>query len=169
MSDGKNRRMGEPQGLVGSWKRGGLKARVDVPVTLEQVLLIAAGDEGFRRELLRDPPGEIARAGMRLTVSEAALLEALSADKLAEMIDRLAPEKQRNKRFARAVAAAVMIGGVIVASCDSEQVYAGGPDGDSDSDDDVDADTDTDTYTDTDLDTDTDTGSDTGTEQDTDT
>jgi len=175
MGDDVKRRKGEKQGLVGSWKRGGLKARLDVPVTLEHVLLRAAADDDFRRELIDTPVEAIARAGMRLTGSEAALVRSLSPDALAAMIRNLNPERQRNKRFARAVATAAMVGGMLVASCDSNDTdaKAGGAapdiDVDSDTDGDTDTDTDGDTDADTDTDTDTDTGSDTGTDTSSDT
>lgn len=153
-------RRGERQQLVGSWKRGGLKVTLDVPVTLEHVLLQATRDEGFRRELLDDPSGAVERAGMRLTGSEAALLGSLPREALAAMVRNLAPERQRNKRFVRAVAAAAMVGGMLVASCDSDDTdaKAGGAAPDID----VDSDSDSDSETDTDTDTEVDTGDDAG-------
>ena len=136
-------RVGHKQELVGSWKRRGLKAEVDVPVTLEHVLLEAARDEDFRRNFLDDPTGAVEKAGLRLTDSESAMLGSLPREALMAMIDRMAPERQKNRRFLRAVTAATVAGGMLVTGCD---LYKDG------ADDGVGPDIDSDTYEDTDDD-----------------
>lgn len=159
---GKKKRAGERQELVGSWKRGGLKARVEVPVTLEHVLIRAAQDRQFREALFDDPNSTIESAGLKLSRSEAEMLASLPGETLEAMVRRVDLGRQKNKSFLRTVAAAAMVGGMAVASCDSEDKDAAGgaaPDVDTDSDSDSDADTDADTDTDTDTGTGTDTGS----------
>jgi len=171
MSDDKMKRLGQRQELVGSFKKGGLKVELEVPVTLEHVLLRATEDHAFRGEFLEDPIAAVEAAGMRLTDSETALLHAASRESLEAMVSRFAPTKQRNRRFVRAVAAAAMVGGMLVTTCtaDDTDLKTGGDSGDSDTDldsdgdSDDDADTDTDTETDTETVTDTDTGTDTST------
>ena len=163
-------RGGKRGAVVGSFKRKGLRRDAEVPVNLEHVLLVAAEDPEFRLRLLEDPRAAIAAAGLRLTASELALLTTLNRQTLETMIAHLDPGKQRNKRLARTVATAALVGGMLIASCDDSntEAAAGGVDADTDIDSDGDTDTDSDSDTDTDADTDTDTDSDTDTDADTD-
>jgi len=119
----------------------GLRAEAEVPVNLEHVLLRASREQEFKARLLADPLDAIAEAGMSLTASESALLAAMPCSALEAMIDRLAPKRQRNKRFLRKVGAAALVGGILVASCDSgnDTAMDGGMDPDADSDSDGDA------------------------------
>ena len=119
----------------------GLRAEAEVPVNLEHVLLRASREQEFKERLLADPLDAIAEAGMSLTASESALLGALPPSALVAMIDRLAPKRQRDRRFLRKVGAAALVGGILVASCDggNDTAQDGGMDPDADSDSDADA------------------------------
>ena len=126
--------------------RRGLRAEAEVPVNLEHVLLRAARDAEFKERLLADPMAAISWAEIVVTASERALLAALPRASLDSMIERLAPKRQKNKRFLRKVGAAALVGGILVASCDggNDTDLAGGIDSDTDVDSDSDSDTDTD-------------------------
>ena len=140
-----NERSGECQELVGSWKRHGRSSRVDIPVNWERVMIEAAQNPDFKESLIANREQAIARAGFRLSDSENAMLAALSPETLEVMIRNIDPKRLKNRGFARTVAAAVMVGGVLIASCDdSENVATLGMDPDIDSDSDGDTDTDTD-------------------------
>jgi hypothetical protein len=144
-------------------KQRGLRAEAEVPVTLEHVLLRAAGDPAFRERLLEDPAAAVAGLGLNPSPSEGALLAAMPRTALAAMIGGIAPRRQRDRRFLRRVGTAALVGGMLVASCDSgnDSQQTMGTDADTDMDADGDTDTDTDADTDTDVDADTDTGTDT--------
>ena len=124
----------------------GLHTEAEVPVDLEHALLRAARDAEFKARLLSDPATAIAGAGFALTASESALLAALPRSALEAMVERVAPMRQKNTRFLRNVGAAAVVGGLLVASCDSgnDTALTGGVDSDTDVDSDSDSDTDTD-------------------------
>ena len=146
MNKPKKERSGERQELVGSWKRHGGGSRIDIPVNWERVMIEAAQNPDFKKSLLANREEAIARAGFRLSDSENAMLAALSPETLEVMISNIDPKRLKNRGFARTVAAAVMVGGLLIASCDdSENVATLGMDPDIDSDSDGDTDTDTDT------------------------
>jgi myo-inositol catabolism protein IolC len=86
---------------------GKAKKTISVPVGLEQLLLTAAVDAGFRAELIRDRERAVARRGVELTSSELAVLAIAPDDQLAAMIDRIDTSEQnvRRRKFMRAVAA----------------------------------------------------------------
>jgi hypothetical protein len=119
----------------------GLRAEAEVPVNLEHVLLRASRDADFKERLLADPATAIAAAEIALTASEGALLTAMPRASLEAMIERFAPKRQKDTRFLRKVGAAAVVGGLLVASCDSgnDTAMDGGMDPDADSDSDADA------------------------------
>jgi hypothetical protein len=80
---------------------------ISVPVGLEQMLLTAAVDAGFRAELIRDRELAVARRGVELTTSERAVLAIASDEQLAAMVDRIDASEQNlvRRKFMRAVAA----------------------------------------------------------------
>jgi len=131
--------------MVGSYTRRGNKAEAQVPVGLERLLLTAADDPELRARLKADVRAACAGLGFELSASERALLGALTPSALDAMIDRLAPKRQKNKRFLRRVGAAAMVGGLLIATCQCEDAMeCGATDSDSDVDMDSDSDTDTD-------------------------
>lgn len=83
------------------------KGMVSVPVGLEQLLIVAAGDPRFRQELIRDRERAAVRRGLALTDSERAVLGSAPAEQLEAMIQRIdTSEKNLERReFLRAVAA----------------------------------------------------------------
>ena len=116
----------------------GLRAEAEVPVNLEHVLLRATREAEFKERLLADPAAALVDAEVALTASERALLTAMPGASLEAMIERLAPKRQRDRRFLRKVGAAALVGGLLVASCDGGNDTAEdggmGPDADTDTD-----------------------------------
>jgi hypothetical protein len=86
---------------------GGKKKTISVPVGLEQLLYIAAGDAEFRAELIRDRARAAERRGLELTGSERAVLAIAPDEQLEAMIDHIDASEQNlaKRRFMRAVAA----------------------------------------------------------------
>ena len=166
MKKPKKERSGECQELVGSWKRHGGGSRIDIPINWERIMIEAAQNPDFKKSLLVNREEAIAHAGFRLSDSESAMLAALSPETLEVMIRNIPdPGRLKNRRFAKTVAAAAMVSGIMVANIHCEEPHvAGATDADADMDSDSDTDTDTDTNTDTDTDTNTDTDTDTGTD-----
>lgn len=83
--------------------------RQTIPVGLEQVLFLAASDEGFRAALEKDRRGALERWGLRLRDSELGLLSHIPGQQLRANIsgvDTSAPNLER-RDFLRAVAASV--------------------------------------------------------------
>jgi hypothetical protein len=145
MSIDDNHRGGHKGPMVGSFRRHGNKAEAQVPVGLERLLLTATADPALRARLKADPRAAASELGFELSASERALLGALTPSALDEMIDGLAPKRQKNKRFLRNVGAAVVVGGLLIATCQCEdELECGATDPDSDVDNDSDSDTDTD-------------------------
>ena len=131
--------------IKGSWKRRGLTIDARVPVNLERVLIMAAQDEQFRTLLYDNRDEALSKSGIVFTPSEQAVFSAMPRQVLETMISRFKPARQRNRRFLKSVAASVIVGGLLIASCDdSEDVATLGMDPDIDSDSDGDTDTDTD-------------------------
>jgi hypothetical protein len=159
-------------------KRGD-KRKLQVPVGLEKLLFVAAGDEAFKERLLADPSAVATEAGVTLRDSESAMLSAITPAALDAMIASIVPENPRRRRFMGLVAAAAasLAAGTVSGSCgddDSDDDDTDTGTGDTDTvdteteggwdgataDTDVDGDTDTDTDTNTDT---VDTGTDTET------
>ena len=147
MSD-ETKRSGRSGPIKGSWKRRGVSKDAEVPVNLERILIMAAQDEQFRMLLYDNRDEALSRSGIVFTPSEEAVFSAMPQQMLEAMISRFKPAGQRNRRFLKNVATAAMVGGLLIASCDSpdDEIACGGvgPDIDSDSDGDTDTDTDTD-------------------------
>ncbi len=140
MSD-KIKRAGRSGPIKGSWKRRGLAIDARVPVNLERILIMAAQDEQFRTLLYDNRDEALSRSGISFTPSEQAMFSAMPQQILETMISRFKPAKQRNRRFLKSVAASVMVGGLLIASCDdSENVATLGSDPDTDTDTDTDGD-----------------------------
>ena len=127
------------------------KHEMEVPVGLEKLLFMAAGDEMLEADLLRDRFGTIDRLGIRLRPSEAAMLESVSSDGLREMVDRIRPDNPRRCKLMGVVAAAAtsLAAGTAVISCDGigatdgirpGEDIDGGSDSNTDSDPDAGAD-----------------------------
>ena len=139
------KRSGRSGPIKGSWKRRGLTIDARVPVNLERVLIMAAQDEQFRTLLYDNRDEALSKSGIVFTPSEQAVFSAMPRQVLETMISRFKPARQRNRRFLKSVAASVIVGGLLIASCDdSEDVATLGMDPDIDSDSDGDTDTDTD-------------------------
>jgi len=143
------KRAGRSGPIKGSWKRRGLTIDTQVPVNLERILIMAAQDEQFRTLLYDNRDRAISNSGIVFTPSEQAVFSAMPRQMLEAMISRFKPAKQRNRRFLKSVAASVMVGGLLIASCadnsdDTVALGGVGPDIDTDSDGDTDTDTDTD-------------------------
>ena len=143
------------------------KRTVQVPVGLEQLLFLAAGDAAFRARLLADRKRAVAESKISLRPSEQTMLETVGDEALNAMIAQVVPENPRRRKFMGMVAAAAasLAAGAAVSSCawDSEPgpVTTGVDPNDDDDDssdqsDDDDSDNDTDSETDTDGDTDSD-------------
>ena len=144
MSD-ETKRAGRSGLIKGSWKRRGLTIDTQVPVNLERILIMAAQDEQFHALLHDDRDEALSMSGIIFTPSEQAVFSAMPQQMLETMISRLKPARQRNRRFLKSVAASVIVGGLLIASCDdSEDVATMGMDPDIDADSDGDTDTDTD-------------------------
>ena len=97
------------------------KTELEVPVGLEKLLFLAAGDKALRADLLEDRIGTVERLGFRLRKSEAAMLETISNAQLKAMIDCIQPENSKRRQLMRVVAAAAtsVAAGTAVISCDS--------------------------------------------------
>lgn len=115
--DNENERAGQRGEVVGSWKRRGLSADVEIPVGLERLLLLAAGEPAFRERLLADPAAAAAERQIALSASEQATLAAMPRSVLAAMVTRLTPGRQKNTRLVTKVAAAVAGTALVAASC----------------------------------------------------
>ena len=140
------RRGGRVGELKGSRCRKGLSAEVEIPVSLERVLLVAARDPAFAEALLADPAEAVAARGITMRESEAETLRAMPPEALRSTIERLDPPRQRNQRFIRAVAAAGLAGTVVFGAvdCAVEGGVGPAPDAGIDPDSSIDADADAD-------------------------
>jgi hypothetical protein len=117
MSDTRQTGRGGKRGaVVGSFERQNQHMDQEVPVALEQVLLLAAQDEAFKGELLADVSAALDGRGLSLRQSEAATLRAMPRSVLEATIGRLDPSKQRNTRFVKAVTTAAVAGTMVLSS-----------------------------------------------------
>ena len=96
------------------------KAEMEVPVGLEKLLYLAAGDEALKADLLEDRARTIERLGIRLRESESTLLNTISNTQLSAMIDRIRPDNPKRRKSMGVVAAAAtsLAAGTAVISCD---------------------------------------------------
>lgn len=131
-------RGGKRGAVVGSFERQSQRMDQEVPVALEQVLLLASQDEAFKTALLDDPSAALGGRGLSLRPSEAATLGAMPRSVLEATIGRLDPARQRNTRFVKAVTTAA-VAGTMVLSTSMLACFGGiAPDGDWDADRDAD-------------------------------
>ena len=93
--------------IKGSHGRSGRRLELEIPVSLELVLVRASEDEEFRTELLDDPGPAVERHGIEMKPSERAMLQSMSRGALETMIDGFRPSIHGRSRFARKVATAV--------------------------------------------------------------
>jgi hypothetical protein len=102
---------------VGARSRTYLERDQEIPVSLERLLLAAARDPELRQAVLADREAALAARGIELRQSELDMLSAMPEPVLRATLDRLDPSRQRDKHFARAVAAAVAGTMLFTASC----------------------------------------------------
>ncbi len=93
--------------VKGSHGMKGRRLEMEIPVSLELVLMRASKDEAFREVLLQDPGAALEAHGIEMTPSETAMLLSLSRGVLETMIERFRPSVHGRSRFARKVATAV--------------------------------------------------------------
>ena len=93
--------------VKGSHERKGQKLELEIPVSLELVLIRASKDAAFRDALLEDPGAALEEQGIEMTPSEMAMLLSMSRGVLETTIDRFRPEVHGRSHFARKVATAV--------------------------------------------------------------
>jgi hypothetical protein len=90
-----------------------------VPTGIQKLLRLASVDDAFRRELLRRRAGIAAVAGVELTASEQAVLAAITAEQLEQMVGTLPPPPASRRTFLRQTAstAVMLLGGAVLAEC----------------------------------------------------
>ncbi|MBW2261173.1 MAG: hypothetical protein JRG91_04300 [Deltaproteobacteria bacterium] len=93
--------------VKGSHERKGQGLELEIPVSLELVLIRASKDAAFRAALLEDPLEALEEQGIEMKPSETAMLLSMRRGVLETTIDRLRPEVHGRSRFARKVATAV--------------------------------------------------------------
>ena len=102
--------------------------RVGVPAGVERALFLAATDEAFREELLREREAAVARRGLELSPSELAMLRLAPREQLEATIASLdtTPASVQRRRFMQAVAvgAAALAAG---AGCGDDDVKTDAP------------------------------------------
>lgn len=84
-----------------------------VPTGIQRLLRLASVDDDFRRELVARPAALATTAGVDLTASERAVLEAIDARQLDEMARNMPPPPAPRRDFLRqtAATAVVLLGG----------------------------------------------------------
>jgi len=89
---------------------------MEIPITLERVLIRAASDASFRESLLDDPERAVDENDYCMVASERASLMAIPRSTLEIMIDRFRPLKHTRSRFARKVVSAVASSLIVTAA-----------------------------------------------------
>jgi hypothetical protein len=86
---------------------------------LQRLLRLASVEPAFLEQLLALRDGAAKAAGVRLAPSEAAVLRALPAERLEEMVRVLPPPAPERRAFLRrtAATAVVLLGGAVLAEC----------------------------------------------------
>ncbi|MBI5486833.1 MAG: hypothetical protein HY905_05845 [Deltaproteobacteria bacterium] len=89
-----------------------------VPTGLQRLLRLAALDATFRDELIRRRGAAAKAAGVPLTPSESAVLAAIPAERLEQMVGSLPPPAPGRREFLRqtAATAVVLLGGAALGS-----------------------------------------------------
>ena len=84
-----------------------------VPTGIQRLLRLASVDAAFRRELVARPAALAVTAGVDLTASEQAVLEAIDSGQLDEMARNMPPPPPQRRDFLRhtAATAVVLLGG----------------------------------------------------------
>ncbi len=135
-----------------------------VPTGIQKLLRLASVDDDFCDQLIQHRAAVAEAAGVQLSGSEQAILEAIPAEQLREMAQQMPPPVPQRREFLRraATAALVLFGGGVVADAVDALVFeesasrvmgcnpfatSGGaapdmPDDDSDGDDDTSGDDD---------------------------
>jgi len=115
-------------------RRHRFPGKVQVPIGVEKLLVLAAENEAFKKKLLDDRCAAIAEANVQLRPSEIAMLSAISSSALATMIDSIVPANPKRRRFMGLVAAAAasLAAGTVDISCEKGQSRGSGPDTDVD-------------------------------------
>ena len=93
--------------IKGSHGLKGRRLEMEIPVSLELVLIRASEDADFKAALLVDPGDALEAHGIEMKPSETAMLLSMSRGVLETMIDRFQPSSHGRSRFARRVATAV--------------------------------------------------------------
>jgi hypothetical protein len=96
----------KPKVVKGAHNKKGRRMQMEIPVSLELVLLRAAGDEAFRDALLDDPERTLLDSGIEMRPSERAMLLSMSRGVLETMVGRFAESGPGRSRFAKKVATA---------------------------------------------------------------
>jgi len=78
------------------------------PLGLDRVLVRAATDPAFRAALLADRRTAVAEAGLRLTDSEATILDAIPVEQLRQTIERVFVPRESRRGFVKAASASVV-------------------------------------------------------------
>ncbi|MBM3498938.1 MAG: hypothetical protein FJX74_09735 [Armatimonadetes bacterium] len=91
--------------IVGGQPSVRTKESLPVPEGIERVILRAAGDPRFRRQLHGDRAAAVRKAGISLTLTEAALLSSVSAEQLDQLIGQAAPPPEPRRSFLQHAAA----------------------------------------------------------------
>lgn len=107
--------------IVGGQPPGNAREVPPIPVGLEHLLGLAAASPEFAEALRRDPRAAVQATGLALSASERAILSAVPAPALDQMVSqmngRLAePERRRFLEHA-ALAVAALVGGSALAAC----------------------------------------------------
>lgn len=105
--------------IVGGQPKVGTQ-KVQIPIGIERILCVAAGDDKFKKRLIRDVHSAVESLAIKLTPSEMAIIENTPRKILENMIRRFDPPKHSRRRFTRAVAAAALTvaTGTVAAGCD---------------------------------------------------
>jgi len=108
--------------IVGGQPPRKAKATARVPIGIEKVLYLAATKPEFRKRLLEDRAGAVARSGVRLTDIERSTLLGVPRPALEAMIGRISPERHGKRSFMKTVAAATvsLAAGVVAPGCNEE-------------------------------------------------
>jgi hypothetical protein len=116
--------------VVGGQTRRAAHGTTRVPIGIEKVLYLAASNDAFRKALLDDRAGTLARSGVRLTDVERATLLGVPGAALETMIGRISPARHGKRSFMKTVAAATvsLAAGVAAAGCKEEEGPEPNPD-----------------------------------------
>ncbi|MBI2898335.1 MAG: hypothetical protein HYY06_32595 [Deltaproteobacteria bacterium] len=111
--------------IVGARPPEGPGAAPPVPVGIQRLLRLAAVDEVFRQELVARRAQVAEAAGVKLTATESAILDAIPAGQILTMAESVPVPEPARRDFLRqtAASAVVLLGGAALAACEA----CGGP------------------------------------------